>query len=230
LTDRLYYHDPDLLEFEAVISSVHKREAKVGTVLDRSAFYPTSGGQLHDIGRLNGVAVIDVEEDEDGQVVHVTESTVGEVGRRIQGAVDAERRWRHRQQHTAQHILSALCANLYNAETVSVHLGESYGAVELDVPAVSDSDMTQLEAEANRVVREAQPVEILLLSPEEAQRLALRRPPAREGIIRIIKTGELDWSACGGTHCRNTAQVGLIKLAGTEKLRGHCVVRFLAGV
>ena len=229
MAERIYYTNPDQLTFEATITSTGKIETGDFVELDTSAFYPTSGGQLHDTGYLNDIRVVDVVETESGEVRHVVEKPLGETGTKVEGRVDADRRWRHRQQHTAQHILSQIFIRLYNSETVSVHLGEEYGAVELDTAELTPDQLERAEVEANRIVRESQSIEILFVTVDEARKLPLRKVPEREGTIRVIKTGELDWSACGGTHCRNTAQVGLIKIFGTEKLRGRQLVKFLAG-
>ncbi|MBU0983677.1 MAG: alanyl-tRNA editing protein, partial [candidate division Zixibacteria bacterium] len=122
MTQRLYYDDPALLTFEAVIVSSVKQGDGWQTILDRSAFYPTSGGQMHDTGLLNGVLVTDVRETDNDEVVHVTAAPVGEPGGDVSGAVDPARRRKHRQTHTAQHILSAVFFRLYDLNTVSVHL------------------------------------------------------------------------------------------------------------
>lgn len=229
MTERLYYRDPALTEFEATITESAVEKGKYHTVLDRSAFYPTSGGQQHDLGILNGVPVVDVVDAGD-TVRHVTEKSVGEVGQTVRGEVDSARRRRHRQQHTAQHILSQTFIRLYGYETVSVHLGDEYGAIELSVPSVELNHVAEVERQANEIVMSSWPVEILFLSGAEIESVPLRKIPTREGSLRVIKIGEFDWSACGGTHCNSTAEVGLIKIIGAEKMRGRALVNFLAGV
>jgi alanyl-tRNA synthetase len=218
-----------VLQFEAAITAVGEtRDGNYFTVLDRSAFYPTSGGQAHDTGRLGDQDVIDVREQ--GEAVHhITAGRVGEVGDTVTGVVDAGRRWMHRQQHTAQHILSQAFMLVAEAPTVSVHLGEEYGAIEFDVPELTDDQVARAEIEANDAIFAAMPVEIRFVDSEDIAKLPLRRPPKRGGRLRLIKIGEYDWSACGGTHCRNTAQVGQIKIVGVDKLRGRPLVKFLAG-
>ncbi|MBD3333252.1 hypothetical protein GF356_10415 [candidate division GN15 bacterium] len=232
MTERLYYRDPTLLEFEGTITDTGQRDKVWYTVLDRSAFYPTSGGQLHDVGTLGGNRVIDVKEDgDDDQAVveHITTERVGEPGDTVAGVVDADRRLDNQQKHTAQHIISQVFADSSGLETVSVHLGIDYGAVELDTDSVEESLLEQVESRANEIIQACYPVHVLFLSPEEAQELPLRkRPPERER-LRVIRIGDLDYSACGGTHCTNTGQVGLIKLIGVETMRGHALVKFLAG-
>ena len=198
-------------------------------MLDQSAFYPTSGGQLHDLGQLGAVAVVDVTEAADGAVRHHTHEAVGEVGQTVPGVVDSRRRQRHRQQHTAQHIISQVFIELFGFETVSVHLGEEYGAVELDTPDVMPDQLLQVEQRSGDIVFANWPVEVMFVDEQAAKALPLRKAPQRSGTLRVIRIDDLDYSACGGTHCDSTAQVGLLKLTGVEKMRGHALVKFLVG-
>lgn len=218
-----------MLEFDAAIVDSRQADGKWHTVLDRSAFYPTSGGQLHDTGTLNGVEVIEVIETDSGDVCHVTGCEVGAVGDNIRGTVNAARRLGNRQKHTAQHILSQAFIKLAQAETVSVHLGEEYASVELSAGELSDKQLAEAETLSNQIIVDNIPVEVMFVSSDQAASMPLRKVPDRTGKIRVIRIGDLDWSACGGTHCRQTAEVSVIKLIGTEKIRGHLSVRFLAG-
>ena len=229
LTERLYYSDPSLLSFEAQVVRVEKTEGRTLVFLDRSAFYPTSGGQSHDHGTLNDIEVVDVFETTEGDVAHAVSANRFHVGDRVGGVIDRDRRQKNRQQHTAQHILSSLFISHANAETVSVHLGDDYGAIELNVATIGESQLRQVEQAAAAVIFASHPVEIIFASGDEIAKLPLRKQPEREGPIRVIRIGDLDWSACGGTHCCFTSEVGLIKIIGMEKIRGHALVRFLAG-
>ncbi len=229
MTERLYYTDPALLEFDARIVESGQHKDKFFSVLNRTAFYPASGGQPRDTGTLNNANVIDVIEDNRGDIRHITEHAVGEVEGSVHGKIDAPRRRYFRQLHTAQHILSRAFINLFKYETLSVHLGEDYGAVELAIESVSVELCQRAEQLANDIILQYQPIEIIFADEKEAVRLPLRKKPERGGTIRVIKIGEFDWSACGGTHCCNTAEVGLIKVIGAEKQRGHALVKFLAG-
>ncbi len=136
---------------------------------------------------------------------------------------------RHRRQHTAQHILSQSFIRCLSAETVSVHLGEEYGAVELNRDELSEDQLEEVERFANRIVADGLPVKILFVEGDELDRLPLRKIPHRTGPLRVIQVGEFDYSACGGTHCVNSSEVLGIKLIGTEKIRGHLLVNFLSG-
>ncbi|MEW5796747.1 MAG: DHHA1 domain-containing protein [Candidatus Zixiibacteriota bacterium] len=229
MTERLYYRDPGLLEFDARITDVGRRGDSYYAVLDRSAFYPTSGGQSYDTGTLNGVAVHDVIESDDGDVWHLTQEQVGEVGTAVRGVVDKERRRRNRQNHTAQHILSAAFHRLYGLRTMSVHLGDEYGAVELQADAITCEQLATIEDEANRIVADNLPVEIMFVDSSLVEALPLRKEPQREGLLRVIRIGDFDYSACGGTHCNTSGGVGVIKIIGVEKIRGRALVKYLAG-
>lgn len=229
MTERLYYEDATILEFDAEVTAIERRGERYVVILDRSAFYPTSGGQQHDLGDINGVAVVDVVELDDGSIGHVTEQPVGEPGAQIHGRIDALRRRQHCRQHTAQHILSQAFVQLFDYETVSVHLGEEYGAVELDTGRLDDEEFLKAEEMSNEIVRENRPVTARLVGREEAAGLPLRKVPSDKETIRVVAIEDLDWSACGGTHCRRTAEVGMIKLVGREKMRGHVLVKFVCG-
>ncbi|MBI5266154.1 MAG: hypothetical protein HY851_02865 [candidate division Zixibacteria bacterium] len=229
-TERLYYTDPALLEFEGRVIHTERSGHRIRTVLDRSAFYPTSGGQLCDTGTLAERSVVEVVEGDDGQVIHITESEVGPPGSTVRGVVNHSRRWKNRQMHTAQHILSQTFIKLFDLDTVSVHLGEEYGAVELNGDQITADQLERAEGYAGDIIAANLPVEIRFVSPEEAAGLPLRKVPTREGTIRVIQIGEFDWSACGGTHCVRTAEVGLLKIIGVERMRGRALVRFLSGV
>jgi alanyl-tRNA synthetase len=230
MTERLYYTDPTILEFDATIVQETQDGGRVMTYCDRSAFYPTSGGQLFDLGTLNDVPVIEIVEDGSGEVAHITAGGVGPIGSRVHGRVDAVRRWKNRQMHTAQHIVSQSFIRAFGLETVSVHLGEDYASVELDAAELSSELIAAVESHANELIAANLKVEILFVPPAVASGMPLRKVPGREGTIRVIKIGEFDWSACGGTHCNRTAEVGLIKIIGLERMRGKTLVKFLSGV
>lgn len=229
MTERLYYNDPGLASFDAIITGEGTIDGRIWVTLDRSAFYPTSGGQLHDLGRINGIDVIDITEDDNGEVQHFVRSAVGQVGEKVSGEIDPVRRRLFRQQHTAQHILSQAFFRLYSLQTMSVHLGEEYGAVELPAEEVNDDKLCEAEKLANEVIRAGETVQILFVTPEEAADFPLRKVPKTRDRLRIIRVGDFDWSACGGTHCSSTAEVGMIKVIATEKLRKRTLVKFLAG-
>ena len=228
MTERLYYTDPDLTEFEGTIVRTGRREDGYFAVLDRSAFYPTSGGQSHDNGTLNGEQINDVVEEAD-EVIHLSGADIGRVGTKVKGIVDKERRRRNCQSHTAQHIMSGACDRLYGFRTASVHLGDEYTAVELETATMSPAQLTAIETLANQVVAENVTVEIKFVDSNQAAALPFRKEPQRGGELRVIRIGEFDYSACGGTHCRTSGGVRLIKIIGCDRIRGRVVINFFAG-
>ncbi len=230
MTERLYYSDPDLLEFDATILDTGQHGDHHYTTLDRSAFYPTSGGQLHDTGRLNQIKIVDVIEHGEKEVWHLSQDPVGQVADKVHGSVDRERRRRHQKQHTAQHILSQALVRLFEFETVSVHLGEDYGAIEINSGEITSEQLIRVQAHARQMVDDNLAVEILTVAAADIDSIPLRRESRRTGPLRVIKIGQFEFSACGGTHCRNTAEVGLIKILGIEKIRGHGLIKFIAGL
>ncbi|MGD9523311.1 MAG: DHHA1 domain-containing protein [Gemmatimonadales bacterium] len=221
MTTRLYY-DSDALTFTAAVIAHDGDPTRV--VLDQTAFYPTSGGQPHDTGTLGGVAVVDVIDD-DERIVHVLAAPL-DLGP-VEGQVDADRRHDHTVQHTAQHLLSALAADRLGWETASVHFGADRSLIEFDTAAASDDELAALEGWAAAAVAEGLPVTVGY--EDAAMASGLRKPPAREGIIRVVTIEGLDRSACGGTHVTSTARLGSIWVRGSERIRGRIRVEYLAG-
>jgi alanyl-tRNA synthetase len=227
MTERLYYADSSCLEFDAVVQTCDTADGRILVTLNRSAFYPTSGGQPNDTGTLGGAAVTDVVDLDDGRIAHVVDRPL-EPGAAVCGRIDAARRFDHMQQHTGQHILSAAFDRLFSARTVGFHLGAVVSSLDLD-RVLSPESLAAAENEANRIVWENRPVVIRYASPEEAAGLQLRKEPTRTGPLRIIDVAEFDRSACGGTHVTQTAQVGVVALRSWEKLRGGLRLEFVCG-
>jgi alanyl-tRNA synthetase len=227
-TERLYYTDPHLVAFEATVTSFDTMsDGRSAVRLDRTAFYPASGGQPFDAGTLGDARVVEVIDGDDGDVVHVVEGAV-EAGARVQGHVDWTRRFDHMQQHTGQHILSAACDRLLNARTESFHLGADSATIDL-ARELTPAEITRAEADANRIVWEDRPVHIRFVDAAEAATLPLRKEPVREGTLRLIDVEEYDLSACGGTHVRRTGAIGIIAVTGWERFRGGSRVGFVCG-
>jgi len=233
VTERLYYRDAMLREFDAVVVSC--TPASIGTgfevVLDRTAFYPTSGGQPFDTGSLGAARVIDVIDREDGEIAHVVEQ-VGErameTGARVQAAIDWPRRFDHMQQHTGQHVLSAAFDRLFNVRTVSFHLGAETATIDL-AREVTPREAADAEAAANAVVWENREIFVRFVSEAEAQALPLRKDPARKGELRVVEVAGFDLSACGGTHVPATGMIGVIAVAATERFKGATRLTFVCG-
>lgn len=228
MTTRLYYTEPWCRSFDAVVRRVEPAEGATRVVLDRTAFYPTSGGQPCDTGTLGDRRVVDVVDDEAGLVWHVVDGPL-DVGARVAGAIDWPRRFDHMQQHTGQHLLSAAFERLHGARTESFHLGAETSTIDLD-REVSAGAIGAAALEASRVVWDDRPVAIRFVDEREAARLPLRKPPARGGRLRLIDIEAFDLSACGGTHVSRTGEVGLVAVRGWERFKGGTRVTFVCGL
>ena len=226
MTERLYYSDPYLREFDAELLDTVSHDGRTALVLDRTAFYPTSGGQPFDVGTFADVRVLDVFDDEEGRVLHVVDRAPSVT--RLHGVVDWTRRFDHMQQHTGQHVLSAAFARLFDIRTESFHMGAEYSTLDL-AREVSAAQIAAAEDAANRVVWEDRPVAIRFASADEAASLGLRKESKREGTLRLIDVEGFDLSACGGTHVARTGAIGIIAVSATERVRGGSRLTFLCG-
>jgi alanyl-tRNA synthetase len=227
MTERLYYRDCFLREFESRVVKAEPADAGRARVwLDQTAFYPTSGGQPHDCGTLGGVAVLDVFE-EDGDIVHLLERPPG--GDPLHGTIDWERRFDHMQQHTGQHVLSAAFVRLLNFATVSFHLGRDLCTIDLDTPSLGRRQLEAAEDLANQVIFEDRPVLIRFPTHAEAAERGLRRDTGHREALRVIDIEDFDRCPCGGTHVARTGQIGLILTRGAEKVKQGIRVEFLCG-
>ena len=232
MTDRLYYTDPYLRAFDATITRVDRRDDRLVVTLDRSAFYPSSGGQPFDTGSLGAFRLVDVIDEEDGTVSHVVERRTENVelrpGDAVRGEIDWPRRFDHMQQHSGQHVLSAAFDALFSVRTMSFHLGAEVSTIDL-AREVSPAEIAAAEAEANRIVWEDRPVTIRFATADEAALLPLRKEPARGGTLRLIDVADFDLSACGGTHVSRTGGIGVIAVAAWERFKGGQRIEFLCG-
>jgi alanyl-tRNA synthetase len=229
MTDRLYYTDSYNREFDATVLSVEASGGRGRVQLDRTGFYPTSGGQPYDIGTLGGSPVVEVVDESDGSISHVLDpGAILQVGARVHGAIDWGRRFDHMQQHTGQHLLSAAFDRLFDVRTVSFHLGVDRSTIDL-ARETTPAELTAAENEANRIVWEDRPVTVRFATADEAARLPLRKEPHREGILRLIDIERFDLSACGGTHVARTGEVGIIAVGSWERFKGGQRVEFLCG-
>jgi alanyl-tRNA synthetase len=244
MTDRLYYRDSFMYEFDAEVRSV-VQSPRPALILDRTAFYPTSGGQIHDTGRIlpaieaadplraQATRVTEVADAENGEVVHYLEAPVKDLqpGTRVRGEIDANRRRDHMRQHSAQHVLSAAFLRLFNMPTVSFHMAADYCSIDLDTPSLGKDQVESAERLANEVVLENRAVSIRFVTRDEAAKLGLRKlPPAERDQLRLIDIRDFDLTACGGTHVSETGQIGAILLRKTEKVRQGYRVEFVAGL
>jgi len=222
MTERLYYTDSYLRDFTArVIEGAGSDVA----YLDRTAFYPTSGGQPFDLGSIAGVPVLDVI-DEGERIAHKLASPLT-AGPAVDCSIDWRRRFDHMQQHTGQHLLSAVFEELFGLKTVSFHMGADSSTIDLEGPAVDAKTIAEVERRANEVVFENRAVAVGFQQAAEAE--GLRKPSGREGTLRIVTIEQMDRSACGGTHVRATGEIGPILLRKVEKVRAAARVEFLCG-
>jgi alanyl-tRNA synthetase len=224
MTERLYFTDAELLTFDATVVEQVGDDRHV--VLDRTAFYPTSGGQPHDTGVLGDARVVDVIDDGD-RIIHVLDAA--RAYGPVHGEIDAARRRDHMQQHSAQHLLSALAADRFGWSTESVHFGDSQSTIEFGTASVATEQLDQLEHDANTIVAESRPVIVSFETAEDARATGLRKPTDRRGEIRVITIAGVDRSACGGTHVKHTSGIGVIACTGVERVRGHVRLGFVAG-
>lgn len=223
MTERLYYRDCYLREFQARVIAAEADGARV--YLDRTAFYPTSGGQPFDTGLLGGVRVVDVVDEED-RVAHVLASPIAAT--EAVGVVNWDRRYDHMQQHTGQHLLSAVLEELYRFKTLSFHMGVDVSTIELGTPELTPAQIEQTELRCAEIAAQAVPVHIASEDAESAS--GLRKASERTGELRIVAIGDHDRSACGGTHVRTSAEVAPILIRKADKVRGNVRIEFVCGL
>lgn len=223
---RLFFEDPYKVEFEARVIKRAVREGKPVLILDQTCFYPQSGGQPADKGTIDGVDVCDVVE-ENSEILHVLEKDVA--SGRVKGRIDWVTRFDHMQQHAGQHILSQVFVELHQAKTLSFHLGKETSTVEIDLRKISEEHVQEVEARANRVVFENREIKFYSVPEERVDEVPLRKPPQKQGLIRVVEIAEFDYAACGGTHPRRTGEVGLIKILKWDRIRDNVRFEFVCG-
>ncbi len=242
MTERLYYTDSFLHEFEGRVLSVSDDNGRTAVTLDRSAFYPASGGQVFDTGwlevsegseakRLNVSEV--AENEQTGEVVHYLEADASALrtGEVVRGLIEPSRRRDHMQQHSGQHVLSAAFEKLYGFATVSFHMGDESCTIDLATELITPEQLRAAERLANEIIAEDRPVDIRFASVEEARAMGVRKiPPADRAKLRLIDIREFDLNACGGTHVRSTGQIGSILLRKTEKVKQGTRLEFVCGL
>jgi alanyl-tRNA synthetase len=230
VTERLYYSDSHLIEFDARVVDVTERVSGwAAIVLDRTAFYPTGGGQPSDTGTLNGARVVECIDDGDNGVLHVVQGMMPSRGAVVQGRVDWSRRLDHMQQHTGQHILSQAFVNLFNAATKSFRVLETSCEIDVDLNNPTTEIIERAVELANNVVWEDRAIEIRNVTSAEAAELPLRKESARDGELRLIEIEGFDLTPCGGTHAYRTGEVGIIAVRSWERAKGLTRIEFVAG-
>jgi alanyl-tRNA synthetase len=246
-TERLYYEDSFLAAFEGTVTTAREHSGAQEkplwkVLLNRTAFYPTSGGQPFDTGILQAsapdgskraFAVQEVEEDEEGEVWHLVPQEMM-VGSHVDGQIDWKRRFDHMQQHTGQHLLSAVFLQEAQAPTVSFHLGDKVSTIDLSTSSISQDVLERVEHTANEIVGEDRRIATRFVSPDEARDMLaagkIRKLPDRHGAIRLIDIADCDLNACGGTHVRSTGQIGGLLVRGIQRVSRGLRVEFACGL
>lgn len=226
MTEKLYYQDPEMKK--ATIKVIENGQNELGfyAVLDRTCFYPEGGGQPGDTGQIGEFRVTGVQT-VDGEIFHYTGLLVPHG--QYEAEIDWERRVDHMQQHSGQHVLSAIFDDFHQMKTTGFHLGEERVSIDLNTPLIDGAALAEVEKKANDVIRRHLPIRTEWVTKEQAKERNLRKPPAVEGDIRLVAIDGVDLNACGGTHPKNTAEIGLIKIISTEKAKGGTRVYFLCG-
>ena len=231
VTERLYYSDSHLIEFEARVVDLSDRVSGwTAIVLDRTAFYPTGGGQPSDTGTLNGARVVECSDDGDNGVLHVVQGAAPVRGAVVRGRIDWSRRLDHMQQHTGQHILSQALVTLFNAPTRSFRVLEASCEIDVELNNPTSEVIERAVELANNVIWEDRAITIRSVTSGEAAELPLRKEPARAGDLRLIEIEGFDLTPCGGTHAYRTGEVGMIAVRSWERAKGLTRIEFVAGV
>ena len=226
MTERLYYHDSYLRQFEARVVKSEQTAKGCEVVLDATAFYPTSGGQPHDLGLMAGASIQEVVE-RDEEIVHSLTAPVAEG--QLQCEIDWARRFDHMQQHTGQHVLSQAFVRAAKRNTVGFHMGADYVTIDLDAEAISPQQISEAEHLANEIIYENRPIAVRIVSEAEVPALGLRRESQRFGPLRVVSVEDFDVSACGGTHVRRTGEIGSIVVRKVERVNRQARVEFVCG-
>ena len=231
MTERLYYNNSFLREFDAQVLAcepeAEPNAARWRVRLDRTAFYPTSGGQPFDTGRLGAAAVVEVIDGEHDEIIHFTDQQVP-VGA-IHGTIDWPRRFDHMQQHTAQHMLSAAFIELFKFQTVSFHLGREISTIDLAAPSVTPRQLEEAERRVNEIIFDDRPIAVRYGTADELAAQGIRKKVDREGTLRVIDIDGFDRQPCGGTHLARTGQTGMLLTRKCERQRQNWRVEFVAG-
>lgn len=229
-TERLYYNDSHLTEFEArVIELTGRVSGWTGVKLDRTAFYPTGGGQPSDTGTLNDARVVECIDEGDEGVIHLVHGAHLEIGQTVKGVVDWERRFDHLQQHTGQHILSQAFVKLFNADTQGFRMMQNISEIDVALDEPSDSKIERASELANKIIWGNHTIHICNITDDEAASLPLRKESSRQGELRLIEIEGFDLTPCGGTHAKQTGEVGIIVVRSWSRAKGMTRIEFAAG-
>lgn len=226
---KLYYQDAYIEHFSSRVKEQHHdSEGNWYVTLEETAFYPTGGGQPHDIGFINEELVTNVEE-VDGEIRHYIQNPVFTNHNEINGKIDWIRRFDFMQQHAGQHVLTAAFVELFDIQTTSFHLGEETVTIDLNCSEMIDSQLMAAEELANRIIMENRPIETRWVTKDQLDQYPLRKIVKVDQDIRLVIIPEFDYNGCGGTHPRNTAEIAMLKILKVEKQNGQIRIHFVCG-
>jgi alanyl-tRNA synthetase len=228
MTEKLYLNDSYTTTFTASVSESKIINDKVHVKLEKTWFYPESGGQPSDRGYIGTAKVLDVQLDGD-EVIHICNT---QPDAEAKAEIDFVRRFDHMQQHSGQHMLTAAAIELFDAGTVGFHLGETVSTIDIEKPSASPAEIEQLEQLCQQWIMANMPITAKTVTRQEFDRMELRKksiPDHVSGDIRLIAMGDVDICHCGGTHLRSTAEIQTIKIIATEKVRDTVRLSFIAG-
>ncbi|AIQ74337.1 DHHA1 domain-containing protein [Paenibacillus sp. FSL L8-0493] len=226
MTNKLYYNSTYLTDWQTRVTETIEREDGLYVLLEETAFYPHGGGQPCDLGSIQGIPVLDVISEEE-LVLHKLERLPNDESVACQ--LDWNRRFDHMQQHSGQHLLSAVCLEKHNFMTLSFHLGEDYCTIDIEVPELNAGQLSSIEREVNRQIYLNHNILSYFVTGEEASQLKLVKQPKVTENIRIVEIKDVEYNACGGTHVSSTGEIGMIKLLKAEKIKGNTRIYFKCG-
>ena len=233
MTERLYYDDSYLTEFDAEVVRTELRNGRHIVALNRSAFYPTSGGQPYDTGTINDAHVTDVFVDADGEVWHEVDASL-RVGEMVHGRIDWARRWDHMQQHGGEHMIAGAVYKLTGGMTIGLHLGAEVSSIDVQFADgsthMSAELIAQVEDYVNERIQMDAPIRCWFPDAQELASLPLRKKPTVKEHVRIVAMGDFEMVACGGTHPSSTGQIGLVKIVSAAPERGKLRLSFVCGM
>ena len=231
MTERLYYDNAYLTEFDATVLECRPNGGCFDVLLDRSAFYPTSGGQPYDTGVLGSARVTDVQVTD--QLVWHTVDQPLPCGETVHGRIDWERRFDHMQQHAADHMIAGTLHSMLGGVTIGLHISDEFSTIDVAMPdgvtRISADDIRRIEWRVNEQIQRDVPVRCWFPEEEELKQLPLRKPPTVSEHVRIVAIGDSEMVACGGTHPSSAGQLGLVKIVSVAPSRGKMRVSFVAG-
>ncbi|MGG3468105.1 DHHA1 domain-containing protein [Neobacillus pocheonensis] len=229
MENKLYYQDPYIQSFSAQVLKQEKDEAgQWYVVLNQTAYYPTGGGQPHDIGMIDQIKVINVEEIA-GEIRHYLEEPLLIIDKAVLGVIDWKRRFDHMQQHSGQHILSAAFEQLFHYQTVGFHLGNDIVTIDLETENITEQEVKKAEEFANQIILENRPIEVKWVTEEELSQYPLRKETKVKEDIRLVIIPDFDYNGCGGTHPKSTSEVSAIKILDWERQRKNIRLQFVCG-